>query len=1196
MRDAHAKVVEHQKQMASIEYARALQDQEMVSFLQSVAGVDFSKFEDGIIVGHEFKDIYQGDVINATQSIDNEVKSVAQQRDELLAMKERSRRRVVEPFVTEHNGKIVFKSNQDKNIAMERLRVWDINEGKQFDFKISQLDNRSESLVADAQRSTKGVNVPVGTERIPVFAKMPDGSNLVFTKAEWDSLFIPPYTRGDLGAVGSELRSAIGERKALQARIEKARSVPSATWDTAKRRYIVELEKRIANLDSAINELQTSIERNMIVTRNSALEKLRILVHGENKINPREWENAYQQLNGVMRNDVISWSYDGTIRNAQPVNATLAHYMKPAFDKQFESYRAMYPVVVPPEYASLADALRAGWKVPPRPSMSDVYPIIRPDLMHEYPIQSLRSGLNGMWRDNPSSKVLERAQTLAAEIAAGPVADAETTLKRLQNAANSARSAANTARTAADDVQLSFKKAITQLREYEIKAARAAGADFNLPGADMFPYTAETFPYNRVEYTLNGKTYSIPSLSEMLQNPERAINMAKKRGELFFDLKKPGNVAIWSQSPEEVKNVIALHAVQSLLLQDSAETIRATVRNATEQRLKEIDSTVANFWKAGGDGPDGGLKHLSDTVASIRAAINLERTRVGAEVADEIAKTSEEMLKTKLDIFELGAELRASLGGFDPERINLDDLNSVVSALHKRGVMMDEIVKNMPNSKATRSLLGSSNPKTIEKWRQIHLDWIEGNRAVLRELAKADLADGGTAKLWEAFIGAYAAEGRFITKQGQVNTAKQALEAAQAGTYVEKVLMPATKEFEEAAKSMLDAEGRTIATQFNLPSYSVNAQVQQIMNNVSKINDAQTMRQLGRFLGSYTGFFKAYATLTPGFHVRNAISNTFQLFAAGAEVGNMRQGLKLWRSMGEHIASGGTVESWLASGVVPEALVPRARIAAETTLALGGGKTDEAFQEFLKLGKNVITDNKATQASRAFGHRVEGSARFMLAFDSAMKDMDFVESFNRTKRFLFDYSDPTILDETVRNVIPFWTWMSRNLPVQIVTQWTNPKPYVIYKHLADNFAVSDRETVPQYLKDKGLQMSAGVILQPDLPMNAAQDVFSQLETPRKALSMLNPGLRVPMELAGGRQFFTGQQMNTPEEMLKYGVTSMLPMLGQAERLGRSGGTADEYALARYLGVPIRGINQQTRDNELKRRLYELQNMMNNKGQ
>ena len=117
----------------------------------------------------------------------------------------------------------------------------------------------------------------------------------------------------------------------------------------------------------------------------------------------------------------------------------------------------------------------------------------------------------------------------------------------------------------------------------------------------------------------------------------------------------------------------------------------------------------------------------------------------------------------------------------------------------------------------------------------------------------------------------------------------------------------------------------------------------------------------------------------------------------------------------------------------------------------------------------------------------------------------------------------------------------------------------------------------------------------DMPFKSTERTIQDLSNPRKTLSMLNPGIRVPMELAGGRQFLTGREFDENNSATKYAATNLLPMLGQAERITRGGESSDNLGLMRYLGVPVRGVTDKQKENELVRRLYEIQNLANKNG-
>ena len=56
---------------------------------------------------------------------------------------------------------------------------------------------------------------------------------------------------------------------------------------------------------------------------------------------------------------------------------------------------------------------------------------------------------------------------------------------------------------------------------------------------------------------------------------------------------------------------------------------------------------------------------------------------------------------------------------------------------------------------------------------------------------------------------------------------------------------------------------------------------------------------------------------------------------------------------------------------------------------------------------------------------------------------------------------------------------------------------------------------------------------------------------------------------------------------QYALTSVLPTLGQAERLFPATDAGDGAAALRYVGVPIRKVDQEARDRELQRRLRML---------
>ena len=1159
---------------ASLDYAKAIQDQEMVSFLDSVSGVNFAEFNDGIVIGTEKIEKFADDFIpETTGSVQAQVEILQKQLDEVDRFEAESRARVLQPYTVQRNGKTTWQSAEHRRAAQMKLDQWATNEQGRFRAERARLqgliDTAEERTIASTRQS-------LGFEFVPVFAKMPDGSAIKFTQDEWDSLFTPPYGDKDLNAFVDEINAIRKERDAAQKALNTTVRSSNKALDSAIQVRVRRLEKLIESLDIEIQKPIAEFNRSMPGVRNAALEKVRILIKQMQEATPqdagvswmRQWENSAEQAATSQRVTNLQarqvWS-SGQVTGAYvaPENAAGVSWVNALANRNGNAN---------PTFSYYFDKIvKSDSNVIRTPSSwTDV----------DRGMQARRNSLQAMWRSNKSYSVLEQREELVRAAALTAYDDFDKYARMSQKAAVQARKIADESRFVVNDVQESFRKSIIEIRNSELQAAKAAGADFDT----KTPFWSTS---TEVNYTLNGKVYSVPTVSDMLSDPAKYVKRSRTRGDLFYDLKKPGNVVMFNEANEATRASIALFGMQNVLMRESADMFEAGIVNPSLARSSEAYTTMAK-WSEDATG-------LADKIKTVRAAVAKERESLDLNVY----MRERELEGVKLDMFEFASELRATLGDFNPSvELSQDGMmrmETLISNLRKRSALLEGIAQSMPSKADTAALNASKKPATRAKWMKLHLDQINSNRQLLRSLAMAELADGSEAKIWNSLLEASAAETRFMLHEGRVSRATAALDTAQAGTYVEKVLDPASKKFREAASKMIEAQGRTFADDFNMPSYSVSAPLNEIMNNLERINDGAILRELGGFMSSYTGFFKAYATLSPGFHVRNSISNTFQLFAAGAEVKNMGAGLKLWRSLGEHVKNGGTLESWLSSGAVPANLQTQARVAGEVTLALGGGKTDDAFAEFVGMGKNVLTDNPATRASRSFGSRVEGSARFMLAFDSAVKGDGFNDAFNRTSRFLFDYNNPTLLDESVRNILPFWTWMSRNLPVQITTQWTNPKPYVVYQRFANNFSTDEDEQLPPYLKSKNpIKVGEGTFLAPDLPFMSAQETINLANDPRKALAMVNPGLRVPLELAAGKTFFTGRELGGEpgqQNVMEYSAQNLLPMLGQIDRITDMSAGSDKLGLARYLGIPIRGMTDEKRNNELQRRLIELQGFM-----
>jgi len=396
------------------------------------------------------------------------------------------------------------------------------------------------------------------------------------------------------------------------------------------------------------------------------------------------------------------------------------------------------------------------------------------------------------------------------------------------------------------------------------------------------------------------------------------------------------------------------------------------------------------------------------------------------------------------------------------------------------------------------------------------------------------------------------------------------------------------------------------------PNIGVRKEVADIFQNVHRVGDPVIAEQLQKYIGRYTRFFKAYATLSPGFHVRNAISNAFMLFAAGGNPAQMAKGLEMSRSWIEASKNNINVDDWIKSLPEGEQLIARGTI--EAAAASGGGQINDFLSEVTPFGTKFMKEK---------GRWIEQHSRFVLAYDGVASGMTPQQASARVKRYLIDYQDISSLDSVMRQIVPFWMWTSRNFPMQLQNMWTNPRSYQIFNSLKRNMSDNkEGDIVPDWMVKAGafkLPFGTDLYATPDIGFNRLGQQLEEFVTPSKYMANVNPLIRVPLELMNDKQYFSGKQFSknpvqvsggsskflqpllqmlgygqtTPEgkkfvsDKAYYGLTSLLPTLGQAERLIPSktsaAGGIPYNALLGLSGVPVKQNTESYMLGELARR-------------
>lgn len=396
-----------------------------------------------------------------------------------------------------------------------------------------------------------------------------------------------------------------------------------------------------------------------------------------------------------------------------------------------------------------------------------------------------------------------------------------------------------------------------------------------------------------------------------------------------------------------------------------------------------------------------------------------------------------------------------------------------------------------------------------------------------------------------------------------------------------------------------------------------------------KIVKAADDNRFWRLIDSLTGLFKTYATLTPGFHVRNALSAAFVNASEGVPMGTQLEGVRLMRAF----RRSKDPAAWMKGQ--PKEIQEAFDAAFGSSI---GGQFNEAGvgtrgSAFFKMSERAYS-NWATKLSRRAGESVEGSVRLPLALDTIRNGGDVPEALMRVTRAHFDYSQTSAMDKKMKRLIPFWTFMSRNLPLQLTQMYSKPRTYAKYNSLIRNFQGEDPEGTPEYFSSIGAwrfqDNEVGgnpLFAQLDFAHTRLEEDIANLEAVAsgdwgKAMSQFSPLVTAPIEYATEKNLYTGQDYGEPDDFREIGgieqllgvglmagitgnrrespggktavsenflnaIRSVNPVYDRGLRLSPGNGNERWMEqIARFLGAPARTLSEGQQESTMRSQYYD----------
>jgi hypothetical protein len=331
----------------------------------------------------------------------------------------------------------------------------------------------------------------------------------------------------------------------------------------------------------------------------------------------------------------------------------------------------------------------------------------------------------------------------------------------------------------------------------------------------------------------------------------------------------------------------------------------------------------------------------------------------------------------------------------------------------------------------------------------------------------------------------------------------------------------------------------------------------------------ENVPQIIRFVDTVQSRWKAYALFTPAYHVRNFYGGVFQNSLAGVDLASDAKFVRAWAQ-------------WRRGGKNPEAISdPQVRAIwremDEVQAIFGEGRVRDLADVQMGAGRRGVgnralgakarpgldrwdptsLDFKGLELNTLAAQGVERQLRGSLYLDRRLKGFTPDEALEATYKYHFNYDDLSHVERTYgRRIIPFYTWMRKNLPLQLEHMILAPGKYARFNHLKNNLELGTEEDP---FKPEWMDEVMAMRLHPDLPFGGDGDRYLSLDMPflrleqtfdaNQVVSNMSPFIKTPIEVMANKQFFSQQEIEPSWAERQPVPTAWKPLVPVLEVLG-----------------------------------------------
>jgi hypothetical protein len=289
--------------------------------------------------------------------------------------------------------------------------------------------------------------------------------------------------------------------------------------------------------------------------------------------------------------------------------------------------------------------------------------------------------------------------------------------------------------------------------------------------------------------------------------------------------------------------------------------------------------------------------------------------------------------------------------------------------------------------------------------------------------------------------------------------------------------------------------------------------------------EAQT--KLGKFFDQVTRAYKTVAYMwNPGHVPRDFMSNVYNLWLADVRspIPYAQAGKVMAEAADKSATSLFTFPKWEGTG----------KELYQTLEELGVTDSGSVLAEFMQAGSDwsFRIGGKYTDVMRKITRANDNYARVAGAIDFMTKGATPEQAAAQVKKYLFDYFDLTPFERKfMKRVVPFYTWLRKNLPLQVETMLSKPGKYATtYRATEDIGDIPSDTEAPSFIRDAGgFRVGAdngkgGTYLIPNMSYADLGKIPMSFNDVRGLLGMINPILRAPIEQATNVSLFSGQPL------------------------------------------------------------------------